>query len=311
MRVGIVGAGMVGATAAYAMIMRGVGRDIVLVDKDEDRNRAEAADLLHATPFAHTVRVRAGDYTDLKGSRVVLITAGAPQKPGETRLDLLQKNASVLREILPQVVENAPHAVLVVTTNPVDPMTHLAARYVEANGGKPGQVLGSGTTLDTARFRALLGNHLVVDPGHVHAYVLGEHGDTEVLPWSMIKVAGLELGQYCRYRGCRLDDEVRDDIEDDVRNAAYAIIGGKGSTYYGVGSALARIVDVILNDRDSILTVSHPTPHLVEDGETSVSLPRMLGSEGVVKTFPVQLNDGERKALEHSARTIAEAVAQM
>src|SRR5436190_498272 len=200
MKVGIVGSGFVGATAGYAMVMQGVGREVVLVDKNMDRARAEADDIRHAVPFAHPLEVRAGNYPDLKGCRVVLLCAGVGQKPGETRLQLLQRNAQVFREAVPQVLTHAPETVLVVATNPVDIMTHLAARFAAECKVPAGRVFGSGTTLDTARFRSLLGTHCGVDSHHVHGYVVGEHGDSEVLTWSLATVAGMPLNNFAR--GC-------------------------------------------------------------------------------------------------------------
>ena len=174
MKVGVVGSGMVGATAAYALVMRGVGREIVLVDKNAGRAAAEADDIRHAVPFAHALEVRAGDYADLAGCRAVVMCAGVGQKPGETRLQLLRRNAAVFREVVPAVLKHAPEAVVVVATNPVDVMTHLAARYAAEAGVPAGRVFGSGTTLDTARFRTLIGSYCGVDPHHVHGYVVGE-----------------------------------------------------------------------------------------------------------------------------------------
>src|SRR5215467_3044782 len=220
MKVGIVGCGFVGATAAYALVMKGVGREIVLVDKNTARAEAEADDLRHAVPFAHPLHVRSGGYEDLKGCRAVVICAGVGQKPGETRLDLLRRNRAVFAEVVPQVMANAPEAVLVVATNPVDVMTHLAARDAASCGAPAGRVLGSGTTLDTARFRSLLGAHCGVDPHHVHAYVVGEHGDSEVLTWSLATVGGMPLGSFARLRGIDLSEAVRENIDARVRRAA-------------------------------------------------------------------------------------------
>ena len=198
MKIGIVGCGMVGSTSAYALVMSGVGREIVLVDLNRARAEAEANDIYHAVPFAHPLTVRAGDYPDLAGARVVVIAGGVAQKPGETRLQLLQRNADVFRQIVPSVLRHAPEAVLLVVTNPVDIMTHLAAHFAAEFGVPHTRVIGSGTTLDTARFRALLGRHFGVDPHHVHAYVIGEHGDSEVLAWSQATIAGLSLDEFAQ-----------------------------------------------------------------------------------------------------------------
>jgi L-lactate dehydrogenase len=311
MKIGIVGSGLVGATAAYALVMQGVGREIVLVDRTVARAAAEADDIRHAVPFTHPLEVRAGGYEDLAGCRVVLLCAGVGQRPGETRLHLLQRNAQVFREVVPAVLDSAPEAVLVVATNPVDMMTHLAARFAAAYGMPAGRVLGSGTTLDTARFRSLLGTHCGVDPHHVHAYVIGEHGDSEVLTWSLVTVGGMPLESFTRLRGIDLSEPVRQEIDRKVRGAAYAIIGGKGATHYGIGSALARIVDVILHDQRSILTVCCPAVEVAGVIDVTVSLPRMVGGAGVLETFPLPLDDQETPRLRESARVIREALDEL
>lgn len=311
MKVGIVGSGFVGATAGYALVMQGVGREVVLVDKNTARAVAEADDLRHAVPFAHPLHVRAGGYEDLVGCRVVVLCAGVGQKPGETRLHLLQRNARVFREIVPGVLKFAPEAVLVVATNPVDVMTHLASHYAQACGVPPGRVLGSGTTLDTARFRSLLGGHCGVDPHHVHAYVIGEHGDSEVLTWSLATIAGMPLEEFARLRGIDLSESFRDDIDAKVRGAAYTIIVGKNATYYGIGSALARIVDVILHDQRAVMTVGARTADVVGVHDVTVSLPRMVGGQGVLETFPLPLNSDESDGLRRSAAVIRQALDEL
>ncbi len=308
MKVGIVGSGFVGATAGYALVMQGVGREIVLVDKNADRAAAEADDIRHAVPFAHPLEIHSGDYDALAGSRVVVLCAGVGQKPGETRLQLLQRNAAVFREVVPTVLKHAPDAVLVVATNPVDVMTHLAARFAAECGVPAGRVLGSGTTLDTARFRSLLGTHCGVDPHHVHAYVIGEHGDSEVLTWSLATIGGMPLESFARLRGIEITEAIRQQIDHNVRHAAYSIIGGKGATYYGIGSALARIVDVILHDQRSILTVCAPAADVVGVPDVTVALPRLVGGAGVLETFPLPLNEQESGLLSHSAGVIRQAL---
>ena len=308
MKIGVVGAGFVGATAAYALVMRGVGRRIVLVDRNEARARAEADDLLHAVPFAHPLDVVAGGYPDLAGARVVVLTAGVGQRPGETRLSLLARNAAVFREIVPAVLEHAPEAVLIVATNPVDVMTHLAARFAAEKGVPPARVLGSGTMLDTARFRALLGRRLGVDSAHVHAYVVGEHGDSEVLTWSIATVGGLPLADMAERHGVPFDDPLRKEIDGAVRGAAYTIISGKGATYYGVGSALARVVDAVLGDQRSVLTVCAPEAEVAGVRDVTVSLPRLVGGAGVLETLPLVLPAEEEKALERSASVVRAAI---
>ena len=290
---------------------QGIGREIVLVDKNTARAAAEADDIRHAVPFAHPLEVHSGDYDALAGSRVVVLCAGVGQKPGETRLQLLQRNAAVFREVVPAVLKHAPDAVLVVATNPVDVMTHLAARFAAECGVPAGRVLGSGTTLDTARFRSLLGVHCGVDPHHVHAYVIGEHGDSEVLTWSLATIGGMPLDSFARLRGIEITETIRQQIDHDVRRAAYTIIGGKGATYYGIGSALARIVNVILHDQRSILTVCAPAAEVAGVRDVTVALPRMVGGNGVLETFPLPLSEQESGLLRDSARVIRTALDEL
>ncbi len=304
MKIGVVGCGLVGSTAAYALVMQGIGRKIILVDKAEARARAEADDILHAVPFAHPLQVSAGSYEDLAGSRVVIIAAGAHQEPGETRLQLLERNAAVFREVVPQIVTCAPEAILVVATNPVDVMTHLTARFAADFGVPPGRVIGSGTTLDTARFRTLLAAHVGVDPHHVHAYVVGEHGDSEVLTWSLVTIGGTTLDAFCHLHHVRLDEETKRLIDQKVRRAAYHIIAGKGATYYGIGSALARLVNAITHDQRAILTVCTPTLEVAGVTNVTVSLPHLVGGEGILASLPLPLSGEEAAALQASAQVI-------
>jgi L-lactate dehydrogenase len=311
MKVGVVGSGFVGATAAYALVLRGVGREVVLVDKNAARAEAEADDIRHAVPFAHPLEVRAGGYDALAGCRVVVLCAGVGQKPGETRLQLLRRNAQVFREVVPAVLEHAPQAVVVVASNPVDVMTHLAARYAARSGVPGGRVFGSGTTLDTARFRSLIGAHCGVDAHHVHGYVIGEHGDSEVLTWSLVTVGGMPLAAFARMRGVGNPETVRSDIDQKVRRAAYTIITGKGATYYGIGCALARIVDTVLHDQRSILTVCAPTADVAGVKDVTVALPRLVGGAGVMETFPLPLSETEQAQLRASAGVIRQALDEL
>jgi L-lactate dehydrogenase len=308
MKVGIVGSGMVGATAAYAIVMQGVAREVVLVDINPARAQADADDILHAVPFAQPADVRAGEYADLANCRIVILTAGVNQKPGETRLQLLERNAAIFRQVVPSVLTYAPDTILLVATNPVDIMTHLTAQYASEGGVPATRVIGSGTTLDTARFRALLGRKLGIDSGHVHAYVLGEHGDSEVLNWSAITVGGMPLETFCDLRKTQLDSEDWTTIDEQVRKAAYHIIAGKGATYYGIGSALAHIVEIILRDQRSILTVCSPVEDVVGVQNITVSLPNLLGGSGILETFQPSLNAEETQALRASAMIVKNAI---
>jgi L-lactate dehydrogenase len=307
MKIGIVGSGLVGSTAAYALVLNGIGREIVLVDKFAERAIAEADDIRHAVPFAHAITVRAGDYPDLAGCRVVVVCAGVNQKPGETRLQLLARNAAVFREVIPSILAHAADAVIIVATNPVDVMTHLASQIA----GAVGRVFGTGTTLDTARFRTLLGAFCGVDPHHIHGYVLGEHGDSEVLAWSSIAVGGMPLPAFLQLRNLDLSAAVRDDIDGKVRRAAYTIIRGKGATYYGIGAAIARIVDALLHDQRSVLTVCAPAADVLGVRDVTLALPRLVGGAGVMETFPLPLDPGEQTALARSATVIRAALDEL
>ena len=311
MKTGIVGSGFVGATAAYALVMRGVGRRLVLVDQNRARAESEADDILHAVPFAHPLEVTAGDYADLAGCRVVIVSAGVGQKPGETRLQLLERNAQVFKQVIPNILQHAPQAILLIATNPVDVMTHIAARYAEEFGVPSSRVIGSGTTLDTARLRSLIGRHLNVDSQHIHAYVLGEHGDSEVIPWSQVTVGGIPLEEFCTKGDISICPDDYDAIDEQVRRAAYHIIEGKGATYYGIGSAIARIVEVILQDERSILTVCTPTEDVAGVKNVTVSLPNLLGGEGIIKTFFPNLNESETGLLHNSAQVVRSVIDEL
>jgi L-lactate dehydrogenase len=306
MKVGIVGAGMVGSAAANALVMRGAASEIVLIDRDAKRARAEAEDILHAVPFAHITKVRAGDYADLVGSGAVILAAGVSQSPGETRLELLERNAEVFADIVPKILATAPEAIFLVATNPVDVMTQIATRIA---GLAPERVIGSGTILDTARFRALLGRWLQVSPKSVHAYVLGEHGDSEVLCWSVADVGGILVEDLARQIGRPFDAAGKAEIDQGVRRAAYRIIEGKGATWYGIAGGLVRIVQSIGGDENSALTVSVVTEEVEGVGPVALSLPRIVGRAGVVRTLLPSLREEEHAALAQSARVIEEALA--
>lgn len=302
---------MVGSASAFALVMSGVGREIVLVDLNRARADAEANDIFHAVPFAHPLTIRPGDYPDLAGAQVVVIAGGVAQKPGETRLELLRRNAAVFCQIVPSVLKNAPEAVLLVVTNPVDIMTHLAARFAADFGVPVTRVIGSGTTLDTARFRALLGRHFGVDPQHVHAYVLGEHGDSEVLAWSQATIAGLSLEKFAQIQNKPLGNAERQKIDENVRRAAYQIIAGKGATYYGIGSAVARIVNVVLHNQRAILTVCARVNDVPGCEGVTLALPRLVGGSGELAVLPLTLNSEEEQALRRSADILRQAVEEI
>ncbi|MGH6903618.1 MAG: L-lactate dehydrogenase [Geminicoccaceae bacterium] len=306
MKVGVVGAGMVGGAAANALVLRGAASEIVLIDHNQKRAIAEAEDIAHATPFAYITRVRAGEYPDLAGARAVILAAGVGQRPGETRLELLERNAAVFADIIPQVLDATPEAILIIATNPVDVMTQIATRLSSL---PPDRVIGAGTILDTARFRALLGAHLGISPKSVHAYVLGEHGDSEVLCWSLAAAGGIPVDELARQIGRPLDDGAKARIDQGVRRAAYRIIEGKGATWHGIAGGVTRIIESIGGNEDSVLTVSMLTEDVEGVGPIALSLPRVVGRTGVVRTLLPVLEASERVALRRSAATIEEALA--
>ena len=297
MKVGIVGAGMVGSAAAFAMVMRGVATRIVLVDLNEARARAEAEDIAHAVPFAQAAQVDAGGYDDLRGAGVVILACGVGQKPGETRVELLGRNAEVFRSVVGEVMRVCPEAILLVASNPVDVMTQVTRNI---SGLPAGRVIGSGTILDTARYRWLVGRHLGIAPRSVHAYVLGEHGDSEVLAWSCARAGAVSLEAFADEVGRPLTEEVRARIDTGVRRAAYTIIEGKGATWYGIGAGLARIVAAIRSDEQAVLTVSVVSDVLGVQ-EVACSLPRVVGAAGVTSALVPELSPAETEGLRASA----------
>lgn len=306
MKVTVIGAGMVGASAAFAMVMRGAASEIVLVDRNRTLAEAQAQDILHATPFAYPTRVTAGDYPEMEGSGIVVLSAGVGQKPGETRLQLLERNTAVFAEILPHIRRHAPDAVILVATNPVDIMTEVATKL---SGLAPGRVMGSGTILDTARFRALLADYTNVSPKSVHAWVLGEHGDSEVLCWSSATVGTISVDTLARQHGRPIDEAVRQTIDQGVRGAAYQIIAGKGATWFGIGGGIARIVQAISADERAVLTVSTLTPDIEGVRDVALSLPRVVGAGGAGEALWPDLSAAEHDALKRSAQTLKDAAA--
>lgn len=303
MKVGIVGAGMVGSSAGYALALTGTASEVVLVDMNHKLAVAQAEDIAHATPFHSATKVSAGDYSDLKGSGIVILACGVNQKPGEDRLALLERNAEVFRQVVGAVLAVAPDCILLVASNPVDIMTHVTTRL---SGLAPQRVIGSGTILDTARFRSLLGRHLGISPQSVHAYVLGEHGDSEVLTWSNALAGSVSVVSFAEQVGRPLTESVRAEIDDNVRNAAYRIIDGKGSTYFGIGAGLARVVKAIALDQRAVFSVSIMTPLVEGVTDVALSVPRVIGAAGVLADLFPELDEGEHAALGRSARLLKE-----
>lgn len=308
MKVGIIGAGLVGSTAAYALALSGAAREIILIDRDDRLAQAQAEDILHATPFSTTVRVRASGYEGLRGCSLVVLSCGVAQREGESRLELLNRNVEVFRNVIPGVLEFAPEAILLVVSNPVDIMTGVVATL---SGLPVRKVIGSGTILDTARFRTLIGEHLSIAPQSVHAYVLGEHGDSEVLAWSSVKIGGVPLYDFAEQSERPIDEETKLIIDTKVRRAAYLIIEGKGATYFGVGGGIARIARAIDKDEGVVLTLSNPESPLGDLQAVSLSLPRVLGAEGIRRTITPSLNEDENESLHASAAILRDAASDL
>lgn len=305
MKIGVIGAGNVGGAAAYAMVLLGVGSEVVIVDLNEKLAVAQAQDIIHSTPFASPLVVRHGGYDDLDGAEVVILTAGVNQQPGETRIHLLERNAAVFKAIIPAVLAAAPDAILVVATNPVDVMTQIATHI---SGLPPTRVIGSGTILDTARFRSLLGHHLGISPQSVHGYVLGEHGDSEVLCWSSARAGTIALETFAAQIRSPLTASVRAEIDDGVRRAAYHIIDGKGATFYGVGAGLARLVRAIQDDENKVFSVSILNRDVEGVPDVALSLPHVVGRQGIAADLYPELNDEEHHLLRRSAEILKDAV---
>ena len=304
----VVGAGQVGATTAYTLLLSGLASELVLIDLNEKKARGEVLDLAHGIPLCPPAEIKVGTYADCENADIVILTAGANQKPGETRMDLTRKNIAVFRSIVPQVVKYASHAILLVVTNPCDVLTYVTWKI---SGLPSSQVIGSGTVLDTSRLRYLLSEHTGVDARNVHTYVLGEHGDTELPAWSLTSIAGMSMDEFCELTGAyqeNLAKQIRDEFHDKVRNAAYQIIDGKGATYYAVALAVRRIVEAILRDEQSILTVSSLLTGQYGLYDVCLSLPCIVGVNGLEQVLPIHLDEEEMIQLRASAQAISDAI---
>jgi L-lactate dehydrogenase len=297
-KVAVVGAGKVGSTFAYALLLNGLVGEIVLTDIDRKRAEGEVMDLNHAVPLSDPARIWVGDYPDCAGADVVVVAAGTGQRPGETRLDLVKRNAAIFKDIIPRITAHNTTCILLIATNPVDVLSYVTWKV----SGFPSQrVIGSGTVLDTARFRYLLGQHLGIDPHNVHAYVIGEHGDSEVPVWSLANAAGMRLDDFCRRENCDLGPEIRERIFEQTRDAAYQIIQRKGATYYAVAVGLLRIVESILRNQNTVLAVSSLVPGYYDIEDVYLSLPAVVGRGGVQRVLHLPLNGQETEALRKSA----------
>jgi L-lactate dehydrogenase len=305
-KVVIVGAGAVGSTFAYALAQSGQADEIVLVDVNQDLARGQVLDLVHGLPFVPSVDIRVGDKRDYSDAAVIVITAGAGQRPGESRLDLLQRNASIVTGVVDDVVAQESPGVIVVVSNPVDVLTYVAHRR---SGWPRGRVVGSGTVLDSARLRYLLGDHCGVDVKNVHAYVIGEHGDSELVPWSLAHIGGVSIDEYCPACGACADWAAeRAAIERTVRDSAYHIINYKGATWFAIGLALVRIVEAILRDQQSMLTVSSRLEGEYGLKDVCLSVPSIVSKRGVARIIEAPLRPEEVERLRHSAEVLRAAI---
>jgi L-lactate dehydrogenase len=300
-RVAVVGVGHVGATFAFTLVRSGLASEIRLVDDDRARAEGEAMDLEHAVPFGRPVRISRGGFEDCADADIVVVT-GAGQRVGETRLDLAKRNAEVFRTIIPQIARHAPDTVLVIATNPVDVLT-MGARSL--SGFAASRVIGSGTILDTARIRSLLSRRFDVDARSIHAHVIGEHGDTSLVAWSAANIAGIPLDRL--ETGQPFGPDEREALARETRDAAYAIIERKGHTAFAIAAGLVRIVEAIVRDEHSVLTVSSPLGGAYGIDDVCLSLPTSIAREGIDRVLPLLLDPRERQALEHSANTIRKA----
>lgn len=299
----VIGCGFVGSSTAFAMMHTGVFSELVLIDVNRDKAQGEAMDLSHGLPFARPMKIYAGDYSDLRECALIVITAGAAQKPDETRLDLVHKNVGIFRSIIPEIVKYNKEAVLLVVSNPVDILTYAAQKL---SGLPSRQVLGSGTVLDTARLKYLVGEHLGVDSRSVHAFIIGEHGDSELAVWSGANVSGVDLDHFCELCGHTRHRENMERIYTDVRDSAYEIIEKKGATYYGIAAAVARIAQCIVRDEHSVLPVSTNLHGLYGVGDLCMSVPTVVGRRGAEKVLEIEMNDEERAEFCRSAATLEE-----
>jgi L-lactate dehydrogenase len=300
-RIAIVGVGNVGATFAYALLQSGLAGEIVLIDHNKTKAEGEAMDLSHAVPLTHSTRVWAGDYKDTKGAAVTVITAGTSQKSGETRLDLVQRNYDIMKSIIPGVVENNPNGILLIASNPVDILSYAAWKM---SGMPANRVIGSGTILDTARFRWLLSHHTGVDARSVHAYIIGEHGDSEVPVWSLANIAGMNLVEYCKMNCRNYEPMIFENIFKSTRDAAYEIIEKKGATFYAIASGLVRIVEAILRGQDTVLSVSTLVKDFYGIHDVYLSLPCVIGHNGIKRVMHLRLNEEEQAGIRSSAQLL-------
>lgn len=305
-KVCIIGTGNVGSTFAFALMVNGAAREIVLIDRNEKRAQGECMDLNHGLSFARPAKIYSSGYEGCKDADIVVITAGAKQKPGQTRVDLVQENAEIFKDIIPKITKYAQNSILLVVSNPVDILTYVTLKI---SGFPSNKVIGSGTVLDTSRFRFLISENCNIDPRNVHAYIIGEHGDTELPVWSHANIGGMVLAKYCPIcnEKCNYKKELGK-IFDEVKNAAYKIIEAKGATYYAIALALTKIVEAILRDENSILPISALINDYYGVNDVCLSIPSLINRNGVERILRLELSAEEQEQFKHSANTLKEII---
>ncbi|MBO6162323.1 MAG: L-lactate dehydrogenase [Eubacterium sp.] len=304
----IIGCGFVGSSTAFALMQAGLFSELVLIDVDHSRAEGEAMDISHGIPFAKPMKIYAGSYDDIVDASIIIITAGAAQKPGETRLQLVQKNVAIFKSIIPEISRRGCEGVLLIVSNPVDILTYVAQKL---SGFPAHRVIGSGTVLDTARLKTMLGEHLDVDNRTVHAFIIGEHGDSELAAWSSAMVSGVPLSKFCEMRGHFNHDQSERHIQEMVKNSAYEIIERKKATYYGVAMAVRRICEVIARDEKSILSVSSLMEGQYGLTDVCLSMPAIVGADGVEEKIPISLDEDEITNLMKSANALKEIASSL
>lgn len=304
----VIGCGFVGASIAFSLIQRGLFSELVLIDRNQEKAEGEAMDLSHGLPYIAAMDVYAGGYDDLSDCALIVITAGANQKPGQTRLELIGQNVEILNSIIPQITARPFEGILLIVSNPVDVLTYAAFRI---SGYPAHRVMGSGTVLDSARLRYLLGEHLNVDSRSIHAVIVGEHGDSELAVWSGANVSGVPLDDFCAMRGRCDHESARERIYEDVRDSAYEIIKRKGATYYGIAMAVARIAECVMKDERAILPVSVVLGGQYGLRDLALSIPSIVGRRGVEQILEIPLADGERDALHSSAAQLRNVINEL
>ncbi len=303
-KISIVGAGNVGASIAYTLTIDGMASEIVLIDINKGKAEGEAMDILQGTALCPPVDIYAGDFEDAKESDIVVITSGIPRKPGQSRLDLAQNNVNLMKEIAPKLVSAAPDAVYVIVSNPVDIMTYT---FLQVTGLPDHQVIGSGTMLDSARLRSIIAENANINPKNVHGYVLGEHGDSSVVPWSLITISGMEMNTYCDTLGIKMQMNL-DEIANEMRTSGSKVIGLKGATYYAIALSVCRICDCIMRDTNSVLAVSTMIHNHYGINDVCLSLPAIIGKNGIIDVINPPLLPEEEVSLQASADTLKELI---